>query len=55
MKKLYTALITPFTITNDIDYPALDKIILRLLDEKVVQRVKARHAVKMKSLPCWNM
>ena len=34
MKKLYTALITPFTITNDIDYPALDKIILRLLDEK---------------------
>ena len=35
MKKLYVALITPFTIMNDIDYPALDKIILRLLDENV--------------------
>lgn len=35
MKKCYVALITPFTIMNDIDYPALDKIILRLLDEKI--------------------
>ena len=35
MKKCYVALITPFTMMNDIDYPALDKIILRLLEEKV--------------------
>ena len=35
MKKLYVALITPFTKQNDIDYEAFDKIIERLLKEKV--------------------
>ena len=35
MKKLYVALITPFTKQNDIDYECLDKIIERLINEKV--------------------
>ena len=35
MKKLYVALITPFTKQNDIDYEALDKIIERLINEKI--------------------
>ena len=35
MKKLYVALITPFTLLNKIDYVSLDKIIKRLIDEGV--------------------
>ena len=35
MKKLYVALITPFTLLNEIDYVSLDKIITRLIDEGV--------------------
>lgn len=33
MNKCYTALITPFTIMNDIDYAALDRLIEKLIDE----------------------
>lgn len=35
MKKLYVALITPFTLLNEIDYIALDKILNRLICEQV--------------------
>ena len=35
MKKLYVALITPFTLLNEIDYVSLDKIIIRLINEGV--------------------
>ena len=35
MKKLYVALITPFTMRNEIDYESLDKIINRLIEEGV--------------------
>lgn len=35
MKKLYVALITPFTMMNDIDYDSLDKITDRLMNEGV--------------------
>lgn len=35
MKKCYVALITPFTMLNEIDYEALDGLIERLINEKV--------------------
>lgn len=35
MKKLYVALVTPFTLLNEIDYVSLDKIIYRLIDEGI--------------------
>lgn len=35
MKKCYVALITPFTMLNDIDYDAFDILIERLISEKV--------------------
>ena len=35
MKKLYVALITPFTKQNEIDYKALDKIIERLICDRI--------------------
>lgn len=35
MKQLYVALITPFTIMNEIDYESVDRIVHRLLEEKI--------------------
>lgn len=35
MKKIYVALVTPFTMRNEIDYEAMDKILNRLLMEGV--------------------
>ncbi|MGN1343633.1 MAG: dihydrodipicolinate synthase family protein, partial [Traorella sp.] len=35
MKRLYVALITPFTMQNDIDYDSLDKIVDRLIKDGV--------------------
>ena len=47
MNKCYTALITPFTIMNDIDYTALDRLIEMDDKEDLLKRDLKRIDVRL--------